>query len=61
MSLSSTSTLRPQADAERLRALGELAADRVVVGGLGVVEDERRRGEPLDRGGRRVRSGEALT
>src|SRR5918994_2160444 len=41
---------RSQADAERLGALGELAADRVVVGRLGVVEDERRRGEPLDRG-----------
>ena len=40
-----------QADAERLRALGELPADRVVVGGLGVVEDERRRREPLDRRG----------
>ena len=43
--------LRLQADAEGLRALGELAADRVVVGGLGVVEDQRRGGELLDRGG----------
>jgi hypothetical protein len=50
MSISSTLHARPQADAERLGALGELAADRVVIGRLGVVEDQRRRGEPLDRG-----------
>ncbi len=31
---------RLQADAEGLRAFGELAADRVPVGGLGVVEDQ---------------------
>ena len=40
-----------QAEAERLRTLGELPADRVVVGRLGVVEDQGRRREPLDRGG----------
>ena len=51
MSLSSTSTFGCSADAQRLGALGELAADRVVVGGLGVVEDQRRRREPLDRRG----------
>ena len=52
---------RLQADAERLGALGELAADRVVVGGLGVVEDQRRRGEPLDRRGPARALGSALT
>ena len=34
---------------EGLRPFGELAADRVVVGGLGVVEDQRGGGELLDR------------
>jgi len=43
--------LRLQTNAERLGALGELAADRILVGALGVVEDQRRRGEPFDRGG----------
>jgi hypothetical protein len=38
-----------------LRALGEQPADRVVVGRFGVVEDQRRRGEPLD-GGRAARA-----
>ena len=50
-----------QADAERLRTLRELAADRVVVGGLGVVVDERSRRELLVVAGRRVRCGSALT
>jgi hypothetical protein len=50
-----------QADAERLCALGELAADRVLVGGFGVVEDQRRGGEPRDRAALRVRSGCAVT
>jgi hypothetical protein len=39
-----------QAHAAGLGAFGELAADRVPVGGLGVVEDQRRGGEPLDGG-----------
>ena len=57
MSLSSTSTFGLQVDAEGLRALGELAPDRILVGGLSVVEDERRRGELIDRGDRRALGG----
>ena len=53
---------RAQAQAVRLCALGELPADRVVVGGLGVVEDQRRRRELLDRGrARACAPGSALT
>jgi hypothetical protein len=51
MSLSSTLDLRLQVDAEGLRALSELAPDRILVGGLSVVEDQRPRGQLLDRGG----------
>ena len=40
---------RPQAQAVGLGAVGELAPDRVVVGRFGVVEDQRRAGERLDR------------
>jgi hypothetical protein len=40
-----------QTDAESLCALGELATDRVIVGGLGVVEDQRGAGQPFDRRG----------
>ena len=40
---------RPQAQAVGLGAVGELAPDRVVVGRFGVVEDQRRARERLDR------------
>src|SRR5918992_2854496 len=39
------------ADALGVGAGDRITPDRVLVAGLGVVEDQRRRGEPLDRGG----------
>ena len=53
--------LRLQTKAEDLRAFGELAADRVLICGLGVVEDQWRAASCSIVAGCRVRAGEALT